>query len=174
VAPAVERVWRLSAGWAQVANRLRCVPKKRGRGQGRQPQRRHLSSRPVATDHDAENQNLFQSLRQAMRSGEPLDLLAVVSGFLEVTDPRSRDPFARNEQRLTLADLVESFIGTPYAETTAALIAIKALVVDEVLAARIGRELESRRHPMPHWADRARPGPAGSRRVVHDPCARRR
>jgi len=128
----------------------------------------------VATDHDAENQNLLQSLRQAMRSGEPLDLLAVVSGFLEVTDPRSRDPLARNEQRLTLADLVESFIRTPYAETTAALIAIKSLVVDEVLAARIGRELESRRHPTPYWLTGLDQARAGSRRVVHDPRARRR
>ena len=71
-----------------------------------------------------EDQQLFQSLRQALRSGEPLDLLAVVSGLLEVTDPRSRDPFARDEQRTSLADLVESFVGTPYAETTAALTAI--------------------------------------------------
>ena len=63
----------------------------------------------------------------ALRSEEPLDLLAMVSGMLEVTDPRSRDPFAGDEQRLSLADLVESFVGTPYAETTAALTAIRAL-----------------------------------------------
>lgn len=94
---------------------------------------------------------MFQSLRRALRSGEPLDLLAVVSGFLEVTDPRSRDPFARDEQRATLADLVESFVGTPYAETTAALTALRALGTDEVLAARVGRELATRRHPMPDW-----------------------
>ena len=49
--------------------------------------------------HGAEDQQLFQSLRRALRSDEPLDLLAIVSGFLEVTDPRSRDPFARDEQR---------------------------------------------------------------------------
>ncbi len=80
-----------------------------------------------------------------------MDLLAIVSGFLEVTDPRSRDPFAPDEQRTSLADLVESFIETPYAETTAALTAVRALVPDEVLAARIGRGLEGRRHPMPDW-----------------------
>ena len=70
---------------------------------------------------------LFQSLRSALRSGEPLELLAVLSGLLEVTDPRSRDPFARDEQRASLADLVESFVETPYAETTAALAALRAL-----------------------------------------------
>lgn len=102
-------------------------------------------------DHGPEDQALFQTLRTALRSGEPLDLLAVVSGFLEVTDPRSRDPFVPDEQRAGRGDLVESFIGTPYAETTAALIAVRALIADDVLAARIGRELETRRHPMPEW-----------------------
>ena len=94
---------------------------------------------------------MFQSLRAALRSGEPLDLLAIVSGLVEVTDPRGRDPFAPDEQRTNLADLVVSFVGTPYAETTAAMTAIRALVADEVLAARIGRELETRRHPLPEW-----------------------
>jgi len=94
---------------------------------------------------------LFQSLRRALRSDEPLDLLALVSGLLEVTDPRSRDPFARDERRTGLAELVESFVGTSYAETTAALMAMRALVPDEVMAGRIGRELATRRHPMPDW-----------------------
>lgn len=136
--------------------------KKHGRGRGRQPQRRHLTSPPVRQPHGAQEQELFQSLRGALRSGEPLDLLAIVSGLLEVTDPRSRNPFASDEQRPGLADLVESFVGTPYAETTAALTALRALVADEVLAARIGRELEDRRHPLPDWLTglgQARPDP---------------
>ncbi len=99
----------------------------------------------------AEDQQLFQGLRSALRSDDPLDLLALVSGFLEITDPRSRDPFTRDEQKLSLADLVESLIGTPFAETTAALTALRAIVADEVLAARIGRALAVRRHPLPDW-----------------------
>lgn len=43
----------------------------------------------------------------------------MMSGLLEVTDPRSRDPFTGDEQRPQLSDLVDSFAGTPYAETTA-------------------------------------------------------
>ncbi|MHB1010646.1 MAG: hypothetical protein ACYC1E_15760 [Propionibacteriaceae bacterium] len=126
--------------------------KQHGRGRGRQPQRRHLSPTPVGQPRDAQQQQqLFQSLRAALRSGEPLDLLAIVSGFLEVTDPRSRDPFAPDERRTSLVDLVDSLVGTPYAETTAALAGIRALVTDEALAVRIGRELETRRHPMPAW-----------------------
>lgn len=128
------------------------MPKrKHGRDRGRQPQRRRPTSRPAREPHGAQEQQLIQGLRAALRSGEPLDLLAIVSGLLEATDPRSRDPFAPDERRTSLDELVESFAGTPYAETTAALTAIRALVADEVLAARIGRELEGRRHPMPDW-----------------------
>lgn len=86
-----------------------------------------------------------------MRSGEPLKLLTAVSGLLEVTDPRSKDPFSRDEHRPDRGDLVESFVGTSYAETTAALMAMRALMPDEVMAARIGRELAARRQPMPDW-----------------------
>ena len=86
-----------------------------------------------------------------MRSGEPLDLLAVVSGLMEVTDPRSRNPFELNVQRTSLDELVESFVEASYAETTAALTVMRALVPDEVMAARIGRELAVLRHPMPDW-----------------------
>jgi len=140
------------------------VPNKRkhGRGREREPQRRRTTSRPRQADGSAEHQELFQTLRKALRTGEPLDFLAVISGFLEVTDPRQSDPFAPDEQLLGLDELVESFIGTPYAETTAALTAIRALVADEVLRARIGRELKTRRQPLPEWLtglDKARIDP---------------
>ncbi|MGK2318419.1 hypothetical protein ACSJLP_13065 [Gordonia rhizosphera NBRC 16068] len=119
-----------------------------------------MASRPSRQAQSAEDQELFQGLRHALRSDEPIDLLMSVSGLVAVTDPRNRDPFSRDEPGLpTLSDLVESFIGTPYAETTAALTIIRALATDEVLAARIGRELATRRHPMPDWLaglDRAR------------------
>jgi len=98
-----------------------------------------------------EDQALFQGLRAALRSGEPLDLLAVVSGLLEVTDVRSRDPFSPDEQAAGLDELVESFVGTSYAETTAALTALKAIAPDDNLAARVGRELAIRRQPMLDW-----------------------
>ena len=137
------------------------MPKKK-HGRGRQPQRRRPIAPPTRAADGPEDQQLIQTLRSALRSGEPLELLAAVSGFLEVTDPRNRDPFAQDEGRPGLDDLVESFIGTPYAETTAALTAIRALVTDELLVARIGRELETRRHPLPVWLkvlSQARPDP---------------
>lgn len=55
------------------------------------------------------------------------------------------------KRRVTLADLVESLVGTAYAETTAALTVLRAMGTDEVLGARIGGELASRRHPLPGW-----------------------
>ena len=109
-----------------------------------------MPTRPAHAD-SAEDQALFQSLRRALRSGEPLHFLAIASGFLEVTDPRRRDPFASTDERPSLDDLVESFVGTSYAETTAALTALRVLVDDEVMAARIGRELAVRRQPLPDW-----------------------
>ena len=122
-------------------------------GRGRQPQRRRPNPRAPRPEHQggAAEQELFQGLRQGLRSDDPLDLLATVSGMLEVTDPRRRDLFAPDDSGLSLADLVESFVGTPYAETTAALRALHALAPDELVRARIGRELDERRHPMPDW-----------------------
>jgi hypothetical protein len=124
--------------------------KKHGRGQA---QRRRPTPRPTRPSHQgsAQDHKLLQSLRQALRSDGPLDLLALVSGLVAVTDPRGRDPFTRDEQRASLGDLVESFLGTPYAETTSALTAIRALVPDELMRARIGHGLAERRHPMPDW-----------------------
>jgi hypothetical protein len=70
------------------------VPKKKhGRDPGRQPQRRRPASRPRSADRGPEDQELLQTLRQALRSGEPLDFLAVMSGFLEVMTPGAATPW---------------------------------------------------------------------------------
>lgn len=126
----------------------------------KRPNKRPAHHRPAtpsrvqdARSDRVEDQALFQILRPALRSDDPLDLLAVVCGFLEATDPRNDDPFEQTPAGPSLADLVESLIGLPYAETTGALIALQALTPDELLATRIGRELVSRKHPMPPWLD---------------------
>ena len=77
--------------------------------------------------------------------------MAVASGLLEVADARNRDPFAGDQRQTSLEQLLESFIDTSFAETTAALTAMRVLVADEFTAARIGRALEGRTHPMPSW-----------------------
>lgn len=125
------------------------MPRKRS-PHGRTPQPRRRASRGPGPR--AEDQPLFQSLRRALRSDDPLELVALVSGFLEITDPRSRDPFAREEAPgHALPDLVASLVGTPYAETTAALTVLRSLTPDDVLRADLDRVLSERRHPMPAW-----------------------
>lgn len=109
-----------------------------------------------------EDQELFRALRQALRDDEPFVLLNLVSALMAVTDPRSRSPFERDDPATTLPELVESFIGVSFAESTAALTVIAALTPDELLAARIRRTLASRRHPLPGWLsglDAAAPEP---------------
>lgn len=91
------------------------------------------------------------TLRHTLRSNEPLDLLIAVSGLLTATDPRMIDPFATDRTHHGIDVLVESFTEFNIAETTAALTVIRALTADDVMAARIGRVLESRRQPMPAW-----------------------
>ncbi|SHU31438.1 Uncharacterised protein [Mycobacteroides abscessus subsp. abscessus] len=94
---------------------------------------------------------MFQALRTALRSDQPLALLELVSGLVSATDPRSRNLWARNQDGPSLDELVESLVGTSFAQTTAALIVIRELVPDQVIAARIGGELSSRHQPMPDW-----------------------
>lgn len=94
-----------------------------------------------------------------------MDLLATVSAFLNITDPRMRSPFAQEEEpQTTLESLLDSFVGVDYAETTAALTVLQHLVPDELLAARIGRVLKGRRQPVPAWLEQL--GSAEVTRVV--------
>ena len=75
-----------------------------------------------------------------------------MSSLLTALDPRTRNPFETNaEPVITLTDLVDSFVGTDYAETTAALTVIRSMVEDELLGSRIGKVLTTRRQPMPQW-----------------------
>ncbi len=95
---------------------------------------------------------LLTSLRAALRSDDPMELLAIASSLVEVMVHHRDDPFAEPAgERPNLTELVDSFIDHSYAETTAALTAIRTLVPDELLAARIGRELSRRSQPMPAW-----------------------
>lgn len=119
-------------------------------GRGKRP-KRHLRSVPPPPSVRPEDQPLFQTLRDALRSDQPLALLELVSGLINATDTRSRNPWARNDDGPRLDDLVESLIGTSFAQTTAALTVIRELVPDQVMAERIGRELSTRHQPLPDW-----------------------
>lgn len=135
-------------------------------GKDRSPQQRrrtrHLAAVPPAQEAgsaeetagpgSAQAQGLFQMLRKALRADGPLELLATVSSVVTAADPRMRDPFAGDGQpAVALDELIESFVGVDYAETTAALTVLQHLVPDDLLAARIGKVVKARRQPMPPW-----------------------
>ncbi len=109
-------------------------------------QRRHVE-RPVG---DPESQPLIQSLKRALYGDHPLDLLALVSSILAATEPKVTlgppEPPA-----IDAAALIETFIGTDVAPTTAALHVIAAFLDDEALEAAIREELVGRTQPMPTW-----------------------
>ena len=117
---------------------------------GKQP-RRQLRSVPPLPSVRPDDQPLFQALRDALRSDHPLALLELVSGLIAVADPAYSNPMAGKGDGPGLDELVESLIGTSFAQTTAALAVIRALVSDQVMASRIDRELATRRQPLPDW-----------------------
>ncbi len=81
-----------------------------------------------------------------MRAGD-LALASLMSAMLDILDP-SVEVDELPEKPL-LSDLVDSFLDVSIAETTAALHIIATLTTDELVAARIRRELSNRRHPLP-------------------------
>jgi hypothetical protein len=81
-----------------------------------------------------------------------VDLLATVSSIVNATDSRMHSPIASEEQlHPQLEEIVDSFVGVDYAETTAALTVLQHLLPDDLLAARIGKVVKSRRQPLPTW-----------------------
>lgn len=89
----------------------------------------------------------------ALDSPSPLDLLTLVSRLLSALDPRAANPFRdwNSEPGLTVAEFVQTLIEVPSRETTALLATVAALTGDDLLAARIRRELATRRFPLPKW-----------------------
>ncbi len=95
--------------------------------------------------------DLLSLVRKALRDG-PAALLDFASYLLAGTQ-RPTDPFARNATPPgpTTADMVESFVGVERMETSALLSVWRVLVTDELLRARINRELARRSTTLPEW-----------------------
>ncbi|MDR6172939.1 hypothetical protein QE364_001640 [Nocardioides zeae] len=98
---------------------------------------------------DAEGQELFRALQRALASGRPLDLLVSVGSLLDSIDERNADP--ARALGPSLADLVLSFVDTPYAETTAALLVLRELHPVLPHADRVAAELGRRDDAVPGW-----------------------
>ncbi len=97
----------------------------------------------------AEHDDLIATLRTALRSKDPTAFAALVSSMLSVTDLWSTGDHDADSTPFGTYELVESFVHTPYAETTAALHVIAALLPDELDATRVRRAVATRRHPVP-------------------------
>ncbi len=103
----------------------------------------------------SEDDDLIGTLRTALRSNDPTAFTTLISSMLAVSDAWWReddDPDADlddDPDPVPLDALIELFVRTPYAETTAALHIVAALLPDELDATRVRRALMTRRHPVP-------------------------
>lgn len=114
---------------------------------------------------EREGPDLLGDVSAALESGEPLALMSMVSSVMSALDPRRADPFGRDpEPQVTLASLVDSFLGVQVPETTALLAVIAEFSDDELQATRIRREVRSRGDRLPEWL--ARLGETSVERVI--------
>ena len=127
------------------------MARKRKDKRGRQPQRRAVRSAPPPREDGILDADALESLRVAWRSDDPYDLLMVASSAVGYADPRLLRALPPDDDRPSLAAVVDAFTATSYAETTAALHLLRVLVTDEALVSTIDRELMRRRQPMPAW-----------------------
>ena len=100
--------------------------------------------------------DLMRNVRRNLQSGEPLDLLAEVSTLLTLVDPREYGLARREgEPPYSLPQLVDMFLDVDRVETSALLAVIAELAGDDdLLAARIRRELARRGDRLPEWLAR--------------------
>ncbi|WP_028925140.1 DUF6398 domain-containing protein [Pseudonocardia acaciae] len=103
--------------------------------------------------HAEREPDLLDDVRNALADEDPLSFLSLASTLFEAIDPRNQDPFASDHDDLPAShdQLVRSFLDVRLPETSALLAAIAELTTDELLRARIGRELATRAHPLPRW-----------------------
>ncbi|HKI41275.1 MAG TPA: DUF6398 domain-containing protein [Mycobacterium sp.] len=126
--------------------------RRRGTPKGRRPARRTARAR----QHTSAEPDLLADVRRALADRHPLSLLSLVSTLLCVTDSRRNHPFARPDApdltALTREELVRTFLDVPAPETSALLAVIAEMAGDDdVLRARIRRELAARPKVEPAW-----------------------
>jgi hypothetical protein len=118
----------------------------------RRPARRTTRAR----QHTSAEPDLLADVRRALADRHPLSLLTYVSTLLCVTDSRRNHPFARPDSpdlaALTREELVATFLDVAAPETSALLAVIAEMAGDDdVLRARIRRELVARPKVEPAW-----------------------
>lgn len=97
---------------------------------------------------------LVGDVRRALADPDPLHMLSLVSMLMYVTDPRRDSPFAGPDAPTSMPrdELVATFIDVVCPETSALLAVFAAMIGDDdVLRARIRRELNARPRLEPAW-----------------------
>jgi len=91
-------------------------------------------------------------VRRRLREDHPFAMLAEASSLYSALDPRNRSPFEQESPpQLTREKLIHSFLDVDLPETSALLYVIAELTDDELVSARIHRELAQRSHALPGW-----------------------
>jgi hypothetical protein len=126
--------------------------RRRNAKKGRRPARRTAR----AGQHTPAEPDLLAGVRRALADPHPLSLLSLVSTLLCVTDSRRNHPFTRPDApdlaALTREELVRTFLDVAAPETSALLAVIAEMAGDDdVLRARIRRELAARPKVEPAW-----------------------
>jgi energy-converting hydrogenase Eha subunit E len=105
--------------------------------------------------------DLLVDVRRMLEHSHPGELLFFVSTLLAALEPARVGPFVRPADdevpAVSLPDLVATFEDVDLAETTALLTVIAEMISDDVLRARIRREVAARRHRLPQWLTQLAP-----------------
>ena len=143
-----------------MAKKTRSGPGKTPRDRGRAPVKRPPAPTKIPASgpsddelFDPEQVELFASIKRAMEQSRPLPLLDMVSAitWLMTKPANPFDHDARETPAMTYDELIGSFMEVKTVETSAILAVVAAISPNEILQARIRRELVSRRHPIPGW-----------------------
>jgi hypothetical protein len=96
--------------------------------------------------------DLLRELKLRLREPHPFAILAEASSLYSALDPRNRNPLDREPASgPTREDVINSFVDVDLPETSALLRVIAELTDNEVVRARIQRELAHRAHSLPSW-----------------------
>ncbi len=122
--------------------------------QARRDARRRKARRGrIAAQEPLPEVPLIDEVREALDSGQPIDLLGLVSMVIEATAPKAavlRRP--DEEETLSLDELVGSFIDIKLPETTALLAVLGELLIDnDGLQDRCRSEVDARDDDLPQW-----------------------
>ena len=127
--------------------------KERSVSKRREPQsgvRPHRTGGPGTRPSPDGEPDLLDHVRELLRAGNQVGVVMLASTIVSALEQGPSLPFqhSRGSEGPSLADLVESFMDVHGHETTAVLVALAALVNEDVLRQHIRRELDRRGGPI--------------------------